>query len=104
MHDPIPETVEEFFGALEQGIQQDGKCSTRRSSFGRWTTAWRPSGGRPRAGLKAGGERARANWQKKGPGNTNDLAERTVSVYTPDGVYSANLDGGDDRVSGCQPC
>lgn len=90
-----PETVEEFFGVLERAIQQDGKVfhatveirSVENGVEGRWgtTEGW----------VEGGAERARAHW-KKGPDNTNDLAERTVHVYTPDGVYSANLDGDDD--------
>jgi hypothetical protein len=90
-----PETAEEFFRALEQGIQQDGKVfhatvelrAVENGVEGLWATTegW----------VQGGAERARANWLK-GPDNHNDIAERAVRVYTPDGVYSANLDGDDD--------
>ena len=39
--------------------------------------------------------RARVHWQK-GPDNTADLAERPLPIFTPEGVYSANLDSDDD--------
>lgn len=90
-----PETVEEFFAALERAIQEDGKVfhatvelrAVENGVQGLWATTegW----------VQGGAERARAHWQK-GPDNSNDLAARVVRVYTPDGVYSANLDGDDD--------
>ncbi|NJD65745.1 MAG: hypothetical protein FIB00_10965 [Chloroflexi bacterium] len=94
-HGARPETVEEFFAELEQAIQKDGKVfhatvelrAVDNGVEGLWATTegW----------VQDGAERARAHWQK-GPGNTNDIAERTVHIYDPDGVYSANLDGDDD--------
>lgn len=90
-----PATVEEFFAALEQGIQQDGKVfhatvelrAVENGVDGLWATTegW----------VQGGAERARANWLR-GPDNHNDIAKRTVRVYTPDGVYSTNPDGDDD--------
>ncbi|MCL4242443.1 MAG: hypothetical protein KJ048_13930 [Dehalococcoidia bacterium] len=90
-----PETVEEFFAELERAIQKDGKVfhatvelrAVDNGVEGLWATTegW----------VQGGAERARAHW-RKGPDNRNDIAERTVHIYSPDGVYSANLDGEDD--------
>lgn len=90
-----PETVAELFGALERAIQRDGKVfhatvelrAVEDGAEGLWATTegW----------VQGGAGRARAHWQK-GPYNDNGIAEPTVHLYAPDGVYFADLDGDHD--------
>jgi hypothetical protein len=90
-----PKTVEEFFGALEQAIQQDGKVFHATVQIRAIENGLEGLWGTTEGWVQDGAERARTHWQK-GPDNHNDLAERTVHLYSPEGVYSANPDGDDD--------
>ena len=106
--DHSPESIEEFFEALADGLNQDSGL------YHFHLTAEAQDGGRT---VEAGSVEAwvdiandRVRWEfKKGPNNSADIAGHWIGVYTDGARYSKNLEIGDDPVTrlispGLRPC
>jgi hypothetical protein len=89
-----PTTVAEFFDALGHAIDRDGEIFHSKVEIRSRENGVELLLGTTEGWIDADAAQARVHWQK-GLDNKADVAERTVSIYRPEGVYTANLDSDD---------